>query len=164
MDKDNILLEMLYNVSDEIGTDISYISTNENDYQYLTGMDFGMILAAGIASTFFVPLISGFANKIGEELAQTVIERLKRTSANSQKQLKERNVDNKIVIEFIKIVPDSVFSSAHSPSSMQDQEAIKTIQIAAIQNYLEASNFPQDKARLQAEKIYDILSETIEDA
>lgn len=164
MNKNYILREMLYDVSDEIGTDISFISTNENGYQYLTGMDFALILAAGISSTFFVPLISAYAKKIGEELAETSINYLKKLTDSSQKQLKERNADNKIIVEFIDIVPEEVFVAIQFLISDNEQEVIKSKQIAAIKDFLENNNFPQDRARVLAEQICTIMNDAISDA
>lgn len=164
MNKNYILREMLYDVSDEIGTDISFISTNENGYQYLTGMDFALILAAGISSTFFVPLISAYAKKIGEELAKTSIDFLKKLTDSSQKQLKERNADNKIIVEFINIVPEEVFVAMQFLISDNEQEVIKSKQIVAIKDFLENNNFPQDRARVLAEQICNIMNDAISDA
>lgn len=164
MNKKYILEEMLYAVSDEIGTDISFVSTNENGYQYLTGMDFALILAAGISSTFFVPLISAYAKKIGEELAKTSIVFLDKITDRSQKQLKERNTDSKIIVELISIVPEEIFVDIPFHISDYEQKAIKSKQIAAIINFLEKNNFPQDKARVLAEQICNIMHDAISDA
>lgn len=164
MDKDTILKEIIYDVSDGIGTDISYISTNQNGYQYLTGMDFTMILAAGISSMFFIPLITGFANKLGEEVANTVIEQLKKIANRSKKQLQERNTDSEIIIAFINTIPTEILSTTLPELIDQENDAVKSRQIEAVQNYLKSNCFPHEKARLLAEQVYDTINDAITDA
>ena len=160
MDKNTVLKEMIYEISDEIGTDISYVSTNQNSYQYLTGIDFTMILAAGISSIFFIPLIKAFANKLGEELANTAIDKLKKNADQAKKQLQERDTNSEIVITFINIIPDEIFAAQPALIS-QKQEVIKVRQITAVQEFLESNCFPHEKATLLAEQIYEIMNDSI---
>lgn len=164
MDKDTVLKEMIYNISDEVGTDISYISTNQKGYQYLTGMDFTMILAAGISSMFFIPLITGFANKLGEELANTAIEQLKKIANRSKKQLQERDTNSEIIIAFINIIPNEIFLTALPALIGQEKEEVKSRQITAVQDYLESNCFPHEKAKQLAEQVYDIMNDVIMEA
>lgn len=164
MDKDTLLKEMIYNVSDKIGTDISYISAGQNSYQYLTGMDFTMILAAGISSMFFIPLITAFSNKLGEELADTTIKRLKKIANRSKKQLQERDTDNEIIIAFIKMIPNEILTAPLQALTEQEHETIKNRQIASVQDFLENNHFPHEKAKLLAEQIYTAMNDTITDA
>lgn len=164
MDKDTVLKEMIYNISDEVGTDISYISTNQKGYQYLTGIDFTMILAAGISSVFFIPLITGFANKLGEELANTAIEQLKKIANRSKRQLQERDTNSEIIIAFINIMPNEIFSTALPALNGQDKEEVKNRQITAVQDYLESNCFPHEKAKQLAEQVYDIMNDVIMEA
>ncbi len=164
MDKDTLLKEMIYDVSDKIGTDISYISTNQNSYQYLTGMDFAMILAAGISSMFFIPLITAFSNKLGEELANTTIKRLKKIADRSKEQLQERNTKNEIIIELINIMPNEIFTMIRSLLIVQEPEIVKDRQITVVQEFLENNCFPHEKAEQLAEQIYTILNDSLTDA
>lgn len=163
MDKDTVLKEMIYEISDEIGTDISYVSTNQNGYQYLTGMDFTMILAAGISSMFFIPLIKAFANKLGEELANTAIEKLKKNADQAKKQLQERNTNNEIVITFINIIPNEIFAITQPALIGQEQNTVKSRQITAVQEFLESNCFPHEKAMVLAEQVYEIMNDAITD-
>lgn len=163
MTKEDILTGLLYDISDEIGTDISYTGTNQNGYQYLTGMDFGLLLAAGISSTFFVPLISGFASRIGEALAETAIAALKNIISCTKKQLKERDNDNTLIIEFIHTVPSQIFSAAQFPLSDKDQENLRIKQTEAIKELLEDCSFPQEKAQLLSTQILEIMNDAMED-
>ncbi len=160
MDKNTVLKEMIYEISDEIGTDISYVSSNQNGYQYLTGIDFTMILTAGISSIIFIPLIKAFANKLGEELANTAIDKLKKNADQAKKQLQERDTNGEIVIAFIKIIPDEIFATQPTLIS-QKQEVIKVRQITAVQEFLESNCFPHEKATLLAEQIYEIMNDSI---
>ncbi len=164
MDKDTILKEMIYDISDEIGTDISYISTNQNSYQYLTGMEFTMILATGISSMFFVPLITAYAKKMGEELANTTIKKLKKIADRSKKQLQERSADGELIIAFINIIPSEIFSATQSVLAKQEQAEVKSRQIAAVQEFLESNCFPHEKSTLLAEQVYYIMNDALTDA
>lgn len=163
MKKEEILDEMQYAVVDEIHTDISYLSSNGKGYQYLTGIEFGMLVATGISSLFLIPFIAGFSNKLGEALAEHTVKKLELAVSGVKSQLKDRKTQKEIRRDLEAALPDDVISLLQSDLWRESKqlEAVKRQQEKSIQEFLRENHFPEEKLDGLSGKIcrdiYDIF-------
>ena len=153
MNKEYEIEELKYYISDIIGPDISY-TRGESEDQYLTGIEFSLLLSSGLISCFLIPFIKNFAKKLGEETASALIEKLNR----NKREVENKNLDSmtmvdeniQIVINDLNIIFEVGVKGYEPNNFLKEKEETE--------DFLVLNGFPSDKAKIISNATVDKIT------
>jgi len=147
--------DMVYLIMDEINSDISYVNSKNNENaQFLTGIEVAIMISTGILSAFFTEFFKSFATEIGNEAAKATIIKLKQVNEKITSDLKKRKHNREVYQTVQEYLPSELLNKV----SIINKSYEYTNELIEIKDFLINNNFSEDKAEDISKKTIRILT------
>jgi hypothetical protein len=136
----DVIHSVVLNVVEEIGPDISYVRlSHQSGSLYLTGVEVGLLLGAGVVSAFLVGVAKGVAETAGKEAgkatARVVIRRLEQLRAAILELLRKDSTDFR---QEYRAIEESL-AEVRSQLERQDESIVELVERTTEQQTIEVA-------------------------